>query len=106
MRPRAVLQILGNLPRQRAEVHPREGKIALSRAEREVVSLLVHDSGPGIAPRDLPQRLRSVLEERGAGTGLGLYIVHGLVAAQGGEAWVESEPGRGTSVFVTLPIAE
>jgi signal transduction histidine kinase len=102
-----VLQILGNILGNALKFTPAGGKVALSATRKErFVSLLVRDSGPGIAPRDLPHVFDRYWKKGGAGTGLGLYIVHGLVAAQGGEAWVESEPGRGTSVFVTLPIAD
>jgi signal transduction histidine kinase len=42
-------------------------------------------------------------KERGRGTGLGMSIVHGLVSQCGGAVAVESAPGRGTSIAVTLP---
>ena len=42
----------------------------------------------------------------GVGTGLGLSVCHGIITALGGEIRVESAPGRGTSFFLVLPIAE
>jgi signal transduction histidine kinase len=101
-----VLQILGNLFGNAIKFTPGGGKIAfeVTRAGH-FVQLRVSDSGPGIAPDDVAHVFDRYWK-KGSGTGLGLYIVRGLVAAQGGRAWVESEVGRGASVFVALPIAE
>jgi signal transduction histidine kinase len=101
-----VLQVLGNLFGNAIKFTPEGGKIALVATQvGRFVQLVVTDSGPGIAPDDLGHVFDRYWKKRSSGTGLGLYIVHGLVTAQGGRAWVESEPGRGASVFVTLPIA-
>ena len=66
------------------------------------------DSGPGIAVEHLPhvfERFWQARKDRRSGAGLGLPIVKGIVEAHGGRIWVESTPGRGTTVFFTLPIA-
>jgi signal transduction histidine kinase len=74
--------------------------------EAQVV-LTVVDEGVGIPAEDLPnvfERFRQASNARGASSvGLGLYIVHSLVVALGGRVWVESEPGKGTTVTVALP---
>jgi signal transduction histidine kinase len=70
---------------------------------------LVSDDGPGI-PREAIGRIferfyrvdRARSRESG-GTGLGLAIVKHIVQAHGGEAWVKSEPGKGSSFHFTLP---
>ncbi|MEV0021812.1 ATP-binding protein [Streptomyces atroolivaceus] len=70
-------------------------------------TVVVRDNGIGI-PAD---RRREVFElfrrlhgqgERGGGTGVGLAIVKRIVERHGGELWLESEPGHGTSFFFTL----
>ena len=69
----------------------------------------VADDGPGIAPHDLPRVFDRYFQgEHGPtahGAGLGLSIARGIVEAHGGRIWVESEPGRGSRFFFTLPLA-
>ena len=101
-----VLQILGNLIGNAIKFTPDGGKIAFAAARAgRFVQLVVTDSGPGIARNDLAHVFDRYWTKGGSGAGLGLHIVHGLVTAQGGRTWVESEPGHGASIFVTLPVA-
>ncbi|WP_425147776.1 ATP-binding protein [Deinococcus sp.] len=72
--------------------------------------LSVQDDGPGIATEHLERlfdRFYRVEESRSrdqGGAGLGLAIVRGIVDAHGGRIWIESEVGRGTTVYVWLPL--
>jgi light-regulated signal transduction histidine kinase (bacteriophytochrome) len=72
-------------------------------------ALYVRDNGRGIDPRD-HQRVFELFR-RGAsagevdGVGIGLALSRRIVEAHGGRLWLESEPGRGTTFFFTLPPA-
>jgi len=86
-----------------------EVMVSLRQQDGRVVTS-VTDRGPGIPPAEIAKlfepyeraRERSVPRET---VGLGLYISRGLVEAQGGEIWVESEVGRGSTFRFTLPVA-
>src|SRR5476651_2362617 len=79
------------------------------KAEKWVqLKFQVRDTGPGI-PADRLDRLfqpfsqvDASITRRHGGTGLGLVITKRLVEAMGGEIWIESVPGAGTSFFFTL----
>jgi NtrC-family two-component system sensor histidine kinase KinB len=72
------------------------------------VRLTVADTGVGIPREFLPHLFDKFFRvpgvDRPGGTGLGLAIVREVVQAHGGEITVESEPGRGTTFHVTLPV--
>jgi signal transduction histidine kinase len=72
----------------------------------------VSDNGLGIPASehgrifDRFQQAESSLSDRPPGTGLGLAISKEIVVRLGGEIWVESEPGKGSTFFFTVPVAE
>ena len=70
------------------------------------VEVEVRDNGMGIEPVNLGKIFEPFFTTKpiGRGTGLGLSIVYGAVKSHGGTIAVDSEPGRGTSVVVRLPI--
>ncbi len=110
--PNAMRQILTNLF-DNAVRHTSAGGVTTchgSRAE-EGTTVEVRDTGSGIGSEHLPRiferfyRAGPSRSRAEGGTGLGLAIVKHLVEAHGGRVWVESELGRGTSVFCWFPHA-
>jgi len=102
-----VRQIVTNLVENALRVTPSGGEIRVSARPGALIE--VADTGPGIAPEDLPHVFeRAYLWSRSkgvrqVGTGLGLAIVRELTTALGGRIEVSSEPGRGTTFRLTLP---
>lgn len=84
--------------------------LRLEQADNAVVTRIT-DEGPGIPPEELPHLFERYYRARATqqskeGLGLGLYITKGLVDAHGGQMWAESEPGKGSSFYFTLPLAQ
>jgi len=83
--------------------------VGCQRKKSEVV-FFVEDNGIGIPKHQQNQvfskffRAENVMIVHTDGTGLGLYIVKAIVEAHGGKVWFESEEGKGTTFFFSLPI--
>lgn len=71
------------------------------------VSLQIHDNGPGI-PEEMRQRVFSRFWRSGpgAGSGLGMYIVRGIVEEHGGQIDIQDSEGGGAAIRIWLPINE
>jgi len=72
------------------------------------IELRLSDDGPGIAP-EIQRRIFEpffTTKQEGKGTGLGLSLCHGIIHGHGGSIRVESEPGRGATFIIDLPIVE
>lgn len=103
-----VVQVLSNLVTNGVRYTPPGGKVSLGcrDAGGGMAELWVSDTGSGI-----PESSREYLFQRfwrsdpsdRDGAGLGLAIVKGIVEAHGGEVWVESEEGKGSTFRFTLP---
>ncbi|MGA7243101.1 MAG: GAF domain-containing protein [Terracidiphilus sp.] len=90
-----------------------DGSIKCSaRRDNGDLVVSVTDSGIGIAPADQPKvfekfkQVGDTLTDKPKGTGLGLPICKEIVEYHGGQIWVESRPGRGSTFSFTLPIAD
>jgi DNA-binding LacI/PurR family transcriptional regulator/signal transduction histidine kinase len=77
-----------------------------SRQEAGRLVLSIRDTGGGIPPEVLPRIFEPLFSTKGFGVGLGLSIVKGIVEQHGGTIEITSEPGRGTTAVVRLPLSE
>ena len=109
-----VNQVLNNLISNSLKFTPSGGKITvLGEINTDSVTVSVTDTGMGISEEDQKdlfskfyQIRKTPAELAKGGTGLGLYIVKGIVEAHGGFVTVDSTPGQGTTISFTLPLAD
>jgi len=107
-------QILTNLVNNAIKYSPKGGNVTVGgkMMSPDLIQLGVSDEGMGIPKEQLGkmfQRFHRVdnrdTREIG-GTGIGLFLVKNLVETHHGKIWIESEVGKGTTFFFTLPITQ
>jgi signal transduction histidine kinase len=110
--PERIRQVLSNLIANALRYTPRDGKIEvrskiLMAETGRMAEVVVEDTGVGIPPDVLPQVFNRFYKSRdSSGTGLGLPIARHIVEAHGGTITAESQPGRGTTMRIRLPVQE
>lgn len=106
--PQRMRQVVSNLLGNAIKYTGEHGTITLSaRREGEELIVCIEDTGPGISAENLPRLFERYWRVRGAtqpGTGLGLYIVKGIIEAHGGRTWAESQVGKGSRFFFVLSL--
>lgn len=80
--------------------------IVRSRNDGDQIRIIFQDDGPGMEPETLRRIFDPFFttKQAGEGTGLGLTISYGIIEDHGGRIWAESQPGRGTTFFIELPV--
>ncbi|NLI70493.1 MAG: cell wall metabolism sensor histidine kinase WalK [Firmicutes bacterium] len=107
-----ISQVFVNLLNNAIQYTPPGGRIDIRAEEKEGrVHVCIEDTGIGIPREELDHvferfyRVDKTRSREYGGTGLGLSISRLVVEAHGGKIWIDSEPGRGTAVWFTLPSA-
>jgi two-component system cell cycle sensor histidine kinase/response regulator CckA len=120
--PCQMEQVIMNLILNARDAMPAGGRIRIETANVDIgdvlarqhgirpgpcVTLAISDNGHGIDPEALAHIFEPFFttKEKGKGTGLGLSTVHRIVKESGGDIWVRSVPGEGTTFTICLPSA-
>jgi len=106
-----LLQVLTNLLKNAIEASSPDSSVELTvgpgrsgpEGEHGGVVFEVLDRGPGIDEADLPHLFEPFFSRKSNGTGLGLYVCHGLVQRHGGDLRAENRPGGGARFVLELP---
>jgi PAS domain S-box-containing protein len=106
--PTQIEQVIINLAVNAREAMPRGGSLSVATTNVVVdgtpaVELRLTDTGIGMSEEQRQRIFEPFFTTKEGGTGLGLATVYGIVEQSGGTIVVDSEPGIGTSVSITLP---
>jgi PAS domain S-box-containing protein len=104
-----IRRVMINLLENAIKFTPAGGKISVNaRQKGKVVTVSVRDTGRGIPQEDQQQIFekftRAKYADRPKGLGLGLSFCKLAVEAHAGRIWVDSEPGKGSTFYFTLPV--
>jgi signal transduction histidine kinase len=104
--PRRLKEALMNLVANAIEATPPGGDVVVEvRPDHDKAEIVVRDTGRGMPAETLTRIGTPFFTTRDDGTGLGVVLARSVIAEHGGSLRYESEPGKGTSVWVTLPRA-
>ena len=109
--PRLTATALAHLLENAAQYTPDGSTIEVAaRVADETLTIQVCDHGPGIPPAELPRLFErffrgAAATARVSGTGMGLWIVRGLLAAEQGRVWAENGPDGGAKFTIAVPVS-
>lgn len=108
--PDKIIQVIDNIMNNAIKYSPDGGTITVHLSEtHNNILLSITDQGLGIPKKDLQKvfdrfyRVDKARARKQGGTGLGLAITKEVIKAHGGTIWVESQEGRGSTFYITLP---
>ena len=111
--PDRIVQVLRNLLDNAVKYSPTGGLVVIrGELQRDEVVISVADQGIGIEPNDLNRLFEKYFRAKAGaryhviGSGLGLPIARTIVESHGGRIWAESQIGRGTTLYFTIPFKE
>ena len=108
--PRLTATAIAHVLENAAQYSPSGSPVEISaRVAGNELVVQVRDHGPGVAPADLPRLFdrfyRGVAaRNRTSGTGMGLWIARGLLAAEQGRVWAENHPNGGAEFTIVVPV--
>lgn len=105
-----IQQVVDNLVANAIKFTDNQGQVTVISEERgDLVQVSVQDTGPGLAPEDQKRvfdmfyQVDASARRKAGGAGLGLSIAYGIISLHGGQLWVESELGNGSTFKFVLP---
>jgi signal transduction histidine kinase len=106
MDPERLTQALINIMKNAMQAMPGGGSLRIgTKSFKDRVEVTLSDTGPGIPPDQMEKIFNYYYTTKEDGVGLGLPIAHRIIEAHGGQLKLESQPGAGTKVTITLPVA-
>jgi len=110
-RKEALLIVIENLIDNAIDYTPKGGKIDITiQTKNNNLFFKIKDTGIGIPKEEQSKifekffRASNALEQKTVGSGLGLHIVKRIIDGYGGKIWFESEEGKGTTFYFSLPL--
>jgi len=108
-----INSVISNLINNAVKYSPKDTTIQVACAvNKNEITISVKDEGMGIKPSDADKifdryyRVESNNTRHISGFGIGLYLSAEIIQRHGGRIWLESEPGKGSTFYFTLPLGK